>query len=145
MHLKRNIESPPMPVVSHTPPPPVASKPVTQSAPAAPPASLPKSSSAKINPFSDAPVEKSAKLAALEASGATGYLLVSSTLVCLQNICPLFIYISNFLWNTLLPIAVVFDKYGTIFIHLPKLIVLPGWIIPKGHDTKRRREATSYL
>ncbi|KAM7499413.1 hypothetical protein LguiA_023827 [Lonicera macranthoides] len=81
MHLKRNIESPPMPNVSHTLPPPVASKPVIESAPVAPPASLPKSSSAKINPFSDAPVEKSAKLAALEASGATGYLLVSSTLV----------------------------------------------------------------
>jgi biotin carboxyl carrier protein len=82
MHLKRNIESP-VSVASYaaTSPPPVPSKPLSESVSSTPSESLPKSSSSNINPFSDLPVPKPPKLAALEASGATGYLLVNSTSV----------------------------------------------------------------
>ncbi|KAK3014096.1 hypothetical protein RJ639_009501 [Escallonia herrerae] len=80
MHLKRNIEAP-VPVVSHAAPPPIPSKPIVESGPAAPPPSSPKSSPGKSSPFTNVPVEKSAKLAALEASGASGYVLVSSPTV----------------------------------------------------------------
>ncbi|KAA8534016.1 hypothetical protein F0562_031533 [Nyssa sinensis] len=58
MHLKRNI-----------------------GAPAAPPSLPPKSSPEKISPFTNVSLEKSAKLAALEASGSRGYVLVSSPTV----------------------------------------------------------------
>ncbi|XP_059301768.1 uncharacterized protein LOC132053666 isoform X2 [Lycium ferocissimum] len=82
LHLKRNIESPvvPAPVVSTPPPPsppPSASKPSISSTVAAPAASQGKSSSEKISPFTNVAAEKSAKLAALEATGASGYVLVS--------------------------------------------------------------------
>ncbi|KAJ8537231.1 hypothetical protein K7X08_035632 [Anisodus acutangulus] len=78
LHLKRNIKAPvvPAPVVS-TPPPPSASKPSISSTAAAPAASPGKSSSEKISPFTNVAAEKSAKLAALEATGASGYVLVS--------------------------------------------------------------------
>ncbi|KAJ9545826.1 hypothetical protein OSB04_025533 [Centaurea solstitialis] len=78
MHLKRNIKSAEafIPVASPTEAPPIPSKPMNESAPAAQP-SPPKPSSQKTNPFTNVPVEKSKKLAALEASGATGYVLVS--------------------------------------------------------------------
>lgn len=77
MHLKRNIESveAPLPVASPTEPPPIPSKPMMESAPAASPA--PSSGQAKENPFSNAISNKSRKLAALEASGVSGYVLVS--------------------------------------------------------------------
>ncbi|KAJ8552932.1 hypothetical protein K7X08_020325 [Anisodus acutangulus] len=80
LHLKRNIEAPvvPVPVVSAPPPPPPsASKPSISSTAAAPAASPGKSSTEKISPFTNVAAEKSAKLAALEASGASGYVLVS--------------------------------------------------------------------
>ncbi|KVI07033.1 Biotin/lipoyl attachment [Cynara cardunculus var. scolymus] len=78
MHLKRNIKSAAaiIPVASPTEAPPIPSKPMNESAPATPP-SPPKPSSQKTNPFTNVPVEKSKKLAALEASGASGYVLVS--------------------------------------------------------------------
>ncbi|KAI3757815.1 hypothetical protein L6452_05358 [Arctium lappa] len=78
MHLKRNIKSAEaiMPVASPTQAPPIPSKPMNESASATPP-SPPKPSSQKTNPFTNVPVEKSKKLAALEASGASGYVLVS--------------------------------------------------------------------
>ncbi|KAK6786529.1 hypothetical protein RDI58_015054 [Solanum bulbocastanum] len=80
LHLKRSIEAPvvPAPVVSaHPPPPPSASKPSISSTAAAPAASPGKSSSGKISPFTNVAAEKSAKLAALESTGASGYVLVS--------------------------------------------------------------------
>lgn len=80
MHLKRNIEAP-VSVAYPVTPQPVPSKPVIESSPAAPAPSPPKSSSGKINPFTNVPVEKSRKLAALEASGASGYVLVASPTV----------------------------------------------------------------
>lgn len=74
LHLKRNIEAPvaPAPVVSAPPPPPPpssVSKPSISSTAAAP--------AEKISPFTNVAAEKSAKLAALETSGASGYVLVS--------------------------------------------------------------------
>ncbi|KAM3309058.1 putative protein isoform X1 [Capsicum chacoense] len=81
LHLKRNIEAPvvPAPVVSAPtpPPPPSASKPSISSTATAPAASPRKSSSEKVSPFTNVAAEKSAKLAALEATGASGYVLVS--------------------------------------------------------------------
>ncbi|KAI3793253.1 hypothetical protein L1987_35869 [Smallanthus sonchifolius] len=75
MHLKRNIKSAeaPMIVASPTEPPPIPSKPMTESA------TVDSSSSRKASasPFTDASFKKSKKLAALEASGASGYVLVS--------------------------------------------------------------------
>ncbi|KAL7229230.1 hypothetical protein ACSBR2_007850 [Camellia fascicularis] len=83
MHLKRNIgaANAPMPVVSPTTPPPIPSKPMIESAAASPPTPPPKSSTEKISPFTNVSVEKSTKLAALEASGASGYVLMSSPTV----------------------------------------------------------------
>lgn len=80
MHLKRNIETP-VSVAYHATPPPVPSKPESDAPAAAP--SPPKATSAKTNPFTNTQVEKSRKLAALEASGASGYVLVASPTVCL--------------------------------------------------------------
>ncbi|KAM0034401.1 putative biotin/lipoyl attachment [Helianthus debilis subsp. tardiflorus] len=76
MHLKRNIKSAEaiIPIASPTEAPPIPSKPMTESAPATPP---PPPTSQKVTPFTNIPVEKSKKLAALEASGASGYVLVS--------------------------------------------------------------------
>lgn len=85
--MKRNIEAPvvPAPVVSAPPPPPPppsASKPSISST-AAPAASPGKSTSGKISPFANVAAEKSAKLAALESTGASGYVLVSCPTVCI--------------------------------------------------------------
>ncbi|KAJ9539887.1 hypothetical protein OSB04_026393 [Centaurea solstitialis] len=76
VNLKRNIKSVEafVPVASPTEPPPIPSKPMTESAPADPPSI---SGKAKANPFTDETIKKSRKLAALEASGAIGYVLVS--------------------------------------------------------------------
>ncbi|XP_076882982.1 uncharacterized protein LOC143531606 isoform X2 [Bidens hawaiensis] len=78
MHLRRNIQSTeaaaPMLIASPTEAPPIPSKPMTDSIPA----DLPTSSEKPIaNPFTNASVKKSNKLAALEASGATGYVFIS--------------------------------------------------------------------
>ncbi|XP_071732263.1 uncharacterized protein [Rutidosis leptorrhynchoides] len=75
MHLKRSIKStgPIISIVSPTEAPPIPSKPMNESAPATS-ASPP---SSKTTPFTNIPMEKSKKLAALEASGAGGYVLVS--------------------------------------------------------------------
>lgn len=80
MHLKRNIEAP----VAFAPPvapAPVPAAPKAESTPASPAASPTKTSAGKTNPFTNIPVEKSRKLAALEASGASGYVLVASPTV----------------------------------------------------------------
>ncbi|CAI9302625.1 unnamed protein product [Lactuca saligna] len=77
MHLKRNIKSTGggIVVASPTVAPPIPSEPMTGSTLVAPP--LPPKPAQKPNPFTNVPVEKLKKLAALEASGATGYVLVS--------------------------------------------------------------------
>ncbi|MCD9641252.1 hypothetical protein HAX54_027342 [Datura stramonium] len=77
MHLTRKIEAPIVhaPVVSPLPSlPPSASKPAVSAFPM-------NSSSEKISPFMNVDVEKSRKLAALEATGANGFILVSSPTV----------------------------------------------------------------
>ncbi|CAN4102334.1 unnamed protein product [Withania somnifera] len=77
LHLKRNIEGPVMPAPVVSAPPPSASKPSILSTATALAASPGKSSSEKVSPFTNVAAEKSAKLAALEATGAIGYVLVS--------------------------------------------------------------------
>ncbi|KAK9061088.1 hypothetical protein SSX86_018268 [Deinandra increscens subsp. villosa] len=77
MHLKRDIKSDEAPmamlVASPTEPPPIPSKPMNESAPA----DLPSSKKENANPFANASFKKSKKLAALEASGASGYVFIS--------------------------------------------------------------------
>lgn len=84
MHLKRNIGATNAPVstISPTVAPPIPSRPMIESAPASPPVTTPKPSPAKITPFNNGSITKSSKLAALEASGSNGYVLVSSPTVC---------------------------------------------------------------
>ncbi|KAL5720902.1 hypothetical protein ACHQM5_013529 [Ranunculus cassubicifolius] len=83
MNLRRNIGSPvtPAPVASHSVPAAAPIKPAAESAPAVSSSSsksASKSPPEKPSPFQNLSSEKSAKLAALEASGTTGYVLVSS-------------------------------------------------------------------
>lgn len=86
MHLKRNIgaTNAPVSIISPTVAPPIPSPPMVESAPAPPPASAPKPSPAKTTPFNNGAVSKSPKLAALEASGSNGYVLVTSPTVCVE-------------------------------------------------------------
>ncbi|KAG6665954.1 hypothetical protein I3843_02G173300 [Carya illinoinensis] len=79
MHLKRNIGATkaPMSGISPVIPPPIPTKPMVESAPVIPSPSPTKASS----PFTNVPEEKSSKLAALEASGSSAYVLVSSPTV----------------------------------------------------------------
>jgi biotin carboxyl carrier protein len=83
MHVKRNIGATKAPLsnISPTTPPPIPTKPMDVSAPATPPPSAPKSTSEKATPFANVSFGKVPKLAALEASGATNYVLVSSPTV----------------------------------------------------------------
>ncbi|PSS34435.1 Pyruvate carboxylase subunit B like [Actinidia chinensis var. chinensis] len=83
MHLKRDMSATisPTPAVSPLTPPPVSSSPRIESAPVSEPSALPKSSTEKISPFANVSKKKSAKLAALEASGPSGYVLVPSPIV----------------------------------------------------------------
>lgn len=76
--MKRNIDGPaiPAPVIPHATASSVPSK------PAVPPPPPTKSSAEKVSPFTNVSVEKAAKLAALEASGSSGYVIVSSPTVC---------------------------------------------------------------
>ncbi|PSR93234.1 Pyruvate carboxylase subunit B like [Actinidia chinensis var. chinensis] len=78
MHLKRNVgvtESP-VPAASPPPPPPLESSPASSTPP-----TPPRSSTETNNPFTNVSVRISAKLAALEASGTSGYVLVLSKTV----------------------------------------------------------------
>ncbi|XP_019416860.1 PREDICTED: uncharacterized protein LOC109328064 [Lupinus angustifolius] len=83
MHLKRNVGATKAPLSNISPiaPPPIPSKPMVESASDALPPSPPKPSPEKTNPFANVSTEKSSKLAALEASGANTYALVSSPTV----------------------------------------------------------------
>ncbi|KAF5184907.1 biotin/lipoyl attachment domain-containing protein [Thalictrum thalictroides] len=82
MNLKRNIGAitSPAPVVSHSVPAAVPSKPTVESASASSSSSATpsKSSPEKTSPFKNVSSEKSIKLASLEASGSNGYVIVSS-------------------------------------------------------------------
>lgn len=95
MHLKRNIGvvKAPMSAISPTIPPPIPSKPMVESAPTAP--APPKSSPEKKTPFANFPFEKSSKLAALEASGSKGYILVSSPTVCNALMCTVMLHLKR--------------------------------------------------
>ncbi|KAH6802255.1 hypothetical protein C2S51_033701 [Perilla frutescens var. frutescens] len=79
IHMKRNIDGPiiPAPVVHQTTAPPVP----RESTPAVSPPPPSKSSKEKVGPFTNVSVEKASKLAALEASGSSGYVIVSSPTV----------------------------------------------------------------
>ncbi|GLT32737.1 hypothetical protein SLA2020_073820 [Shorea laevis] len=89
MHLKRNVGATKAPL-SNIPPmiaPPIPTKPINESAPIAAavapsPPPPPKSSPGKTTPFINVSFGKSSKLAALQASGASNYVLVSSPMVC---------------------------------------------------------------
>ncbi|XP_042026100.1 biotin carboxyl carrier protein of acetyl-CoA carboxylase-like isoform X1 [Salvia splendens] len=77
IHMKRNIDCPaiPAPVIPHATESPVPSK------PAVPPPPQSKSSAKKVSSFTNVSAEKAAKLAALDASGSSGYVIVSSPTV----------------------------------------------------------------
>ncbi|KAG9150266.1 hypothetical protein Leryth_009820 [Lithospermum erythrorhizon] len=78
MNLKRNLASmAPPPVISS--PPPAPSTPAVEAAPPAT-SSEPKPAG-KVSPFTNVSSEGASKLAALEASGASGYVLVASSTV----------------------------------------------------------------
>ncbi|KAI4383946.1 hypothetical protein MLD38_009724 [Melastoma candidum] len=87
MHVKRNIGAVPSAhsaVVSPVAAPPIPSEPMEKSGPPAPPpatSSAPKPSAGKTSPFANVTFGKSKKLNALEASGASGYVLVASPTV----------------------------------------------------------------
>ncbi|CAN1325658.1 Biotin carboxyl carrier protein of acetyl-CoA carboxylase [Linum perenne] len=81
MHLRRNIggaTTAPLSNISPAMAPPIPSEPMNVTAPAAPPSSP---SPKKSDPFINVSFGKSPKLAALEASGATRYVLVASPTV----------------------------------------------------------------
>ncbi|XP_051121884.1 uncharacterized protein LOC127245179 [Andrographis paniculata] len=81
--MKRSIDSPapPAPASPQTITSPVPNTPTKDAAAAAPPPPPPKASGEKVKPFTNVFIEKETKLAALEASGATGYAIVSSPTV----------------------------------------------------------------
>ncbi|CAK7325936.1 unnamed protein product [Dovyalis caffra] len=83
MHLKRNVGAAKAPLTSSTPAPPIPTPPMEVSATVstAPAPSPSKSSVEKSTPFTNVSFGKSSKLAALEASGASGYVLVASPTV----------------------------------------------------------------
>ncbi|CAN1172890.1 Biotin carboxyl carrier protein of acetyl-CoA carboxylase [Linum perenne] len=84
MHLKRElgVSQAPSSNISPTVAPPIPSEPMDVAAPAAPPApAAPKSSPEKSDPFKNVSFGRSPRLAALEASGASGFALVTSPAV----------------------------------------------------------------
>ncbi|KAH8501328.1 hypothetical protein Peur_043029 [Populus x canadensis] len=81
MHLKRNVGAAKAPLISSTPLPPIPTPPMEVSAAVSPSPSPSKSSVEKTTPFTNVSFGKSSKLAALEASGAIGYVLVASPTV----------------------------------------------------------------
>ncbi|KAI3860273.1 hypothetical protein MKX03_030954, partial [Papaver bracteatum] len=79
MKLRRNIgATKSQPLVSTLTPPPVPSEPMVDSAPAPAPSVTSTPSKETTTPFKNVSFGKSSKLTALEASGANGYVLVSS-------------------------------------------------------------------
>ncbi|KAJ6432449.1 hypothetical protein OIU84_019648 [Salix udensis] len=82
MHLKRNTGLAKHPfTLSTPPPPPIPTPPMEVSAAVSPAPSPSKSSVEKTTPFTNVSFRNSSKLAALEASGASGYVLVASPTV----------------------------------------------------------------
>lgn len=82
MHMKRNLEVtiPPPPFESPQVAPPIPGEPMNSSTEV-----VALSSADKVNPFINISPEKTAKLAALEASGATDYVIVSCPVVCIYG------------------------------------------------------------
>lgn len=120
MHLKRNIEAP-VAVAPPVAPAPVPTAPKAESTPASVAPSPPKTSPGKTNPFTNIPVEKSRKLAALEASGASGYVLVASPTVCVTK--------------PVVPVTFA-------VLHTNVMPLIAGRIIPKGQNTERKETAS---
>ena len=89
MHLKRNVGAvnAPVPIA-----PAVPSEPMDQLVPATPSTSAPNPAPGKTSPFASASSAASSKLAALEASGANGFKLVTSPTVCILNY---YLYVSS--------------------------------------------------
>ncbi|WCJ19963.1 biotin/lipoyl attachment domain-containing protein [Euphorbia peplus] len=83
MHLRRNVGATKVPLSNISPvePPPIPTKPMDVSAPVSASPSPPKSFSEKSAPFMNHTFAKPSKLVALEASGASGYVLVASPTV----------------------------------------------------------------
>ncbi|KAK4798241.1 hypothetical protein SAY86_030567 [Trapa natans] len=84
MHVKRNVGAAksPISVVSPSVPPPIPSEPMDQlGSSTLPPPAPPKPSPGKTSPFTNVSFGKSSRLEALEASGASGFVLVSSPTV----------------------------------------------------------------
>lgn len=84
MHVKRNVGAAEVPapvIASPVTPPPIPAEPVNKSSSGVSPPSAPKPSSEKAAPFMNVTFGKSAKVKALEASGSSGYALVSSPTV----------------------------------------------------------------
>lgn len=131
MHLKRNIGvvRAPLSAISPTVPPPIPSKPMVESAPTAP--APPKPSPEKTTPFTNVPLEKSSKLAALEASGSKGYVLVSSPTVCNALMSSVLFHLKDRIVNSEILLIVIL------------LVNSLGWIIPKGQDSERKEAASN--
>ncbi|XVE52428.1 hypothetical protein DITRI_Ditri02bG0121500 [Diplodiscus trichospermus] len=83
MHLKRKVGATKAPLsnISPTTAPPIPTKPMNETAAATPTPSPPKPSPGSPTPFKNVAFGKSSKLAALEASGSSNYVLVSSPIV----------------------------------------------------------------
>ncbi|KAI6676096.1 hypothetical protein NL676_036892 [Syzygium grande] len=84
MHVKRNVGATEVPspvIASPVTTPPIPAEPVKKSSSGVSPPSAPKPSSEKAAPFMNVTFGKSSKIEALEASGSSGYVLVSSPTV----------------------------------------------------------------
>ncbi|KAF8036846.1 hypothetical protein BT93_C2538 [Corymbia citriodora subsp. variegata] len=84
MNVKRKVGATEVPapvIASPVTPPPIPAEPVNKSSSGVSPPSAPKPSSEKAAPFMNVTFRKSAKVEALEASGSSGYVLVSSPTV----------------------------------------------------------------
>ncbi|XP_030450898.1 uncharacterized protein LOC115673022 isoform X1 [Syzygium oleosum] len=84
MHVKRNVRATEVPapvIASPVTTPPIPAEPVKKSSSGVSPPSAPKPSSERAAPFMNVTFGKSSKIEALEASGSSGYVLVSSPTV----------------------------------------------------------------
>lgn len=113
MHVKRNVGATEVPapvIASPVTTTPIPAEPVKKSSSDVSPPSAPKPSSEKAAPFMNVTFGKSSKIEALEASGSSGYVLVSSpTVSC---------------WHFLLSIFVVCASH----------VNFSGWLLPKGKN-----------
>lgn len=114
MHLKRNVGATKAPLsnISPTAAPPIPTKPMNETAAASPPPPPPppKPSPEKHTLFKNTAFGKSSKLAALEASGSSNYVLVSSPIVCAvyeeQGLCSLLYFFGTLSLSTIILLQV---------------------------------------